>query len=174
MTIPSSSPSFPNGLIRPPAFAVRPSRVHGRGVFACEPIRGGTRLMEYAGERISHEEAAVRYDDDSMAHHHTFLFTLDDQTCIDGRRCGNESRYLNHSCAPNCEAVEEEGGIVFIALRDIAAGEELTFDYNLERDEPLPRNWRVLYACHCGSQDCRRSMLNLEIAAVRKALQESA
>src|SRR5438132_7236084 len=80
---------------------VKESPIQGVGVFATRAIAKGERILEYVGERISHEEADARYDDAAMARHHTFLFTVDEDTCIDGAVGGNESRLINHSCAPN-------------------------------------------------------------------------
>src|SRR5689334_5600546 len=105
-----------------PLYAVRPSAIAGLGVFAARRISQGTRIIEYIGERISDEEAGRRYDDDAMEQHHTFLFSVDDDTVIDGGVNGNEARYINHACAPNCEAVNEEGRIYIEALADIDPG----------------------------------------------------
>jgi hypothetical protein len=143
---------------RLPGLRVGTSPIHGRGVFATRAISRGERIVEYVGERISEEEADARYDDDAMEHAHTFLFTVDDGTVIDGARGGNDARFINHSCAPNCEAVNEEGRIFIEALRDIAPGEELTYDYNLERGELTP-GWRERYACSCGAPSCRGTLL---------------
>ena len=108
-------------------FIVRRSDIHGRGAFATEWIDKGTRLIEYTGERISEEEADARYDDeDDSRPHHTFLFSLDD---------GNAARWINHSCEPNCEAVIEDDRIFIDAIRDIAPGEELFYDYAFVLDE---------------------------------------
>ncbi|HJT63617.1 MAG TPA: SET domain-containing protein-lysine N-methyltransferase, partial [Candidatus Limnocylindria bacterium] len=116
-------------------FEVRPSPIHGLGVFACRPIAAGLRLIEYTGEVISDEEADRRYDDHAMERHETYLFGLADGTCIDGAAGGNEAHLINHSCDPNCEAVEVDGHIWIEAVRPIAAGEELTYDYAYERTE---------------------------------------
>ena len=137
---------------------VRTSVIHGRGVFARRAIPKGTRIVEYVGERISTQEADARYDDDAMERAHTFLFTVDEDTVIDGARGGNEARFINHSCEPNCEAVNEDGRIYVEALRPIAPGDELTYDYNLERGELTP-GWRERYACSCGAPSCRGTLL---------------
>src|SRR5476651_1856609 len=81
-----------------PYIEICTSAIQGRGAFAARPIRKGTRIVEYTGQRISWRTADKRYDDDKMGRHHTFLFTVDDKTCIDGARGGNEARFLNHSC----------------------------------------------------------------------------
>lgn len=139
-------------------FELRTSAIHGRGVFARRSIPKGTRILEYVGERISTEEADERYDDDAMERAHTFLFTVDERTVIDAARDGNEARFINHSCEPNCETVNEDGRIFIEALRAIAPGEELTYDYNLERGELTP-GWRERYACSCGTPSCRGTLI---------------
>src|SRR5687768_10679939 len=85
-------------------FVLRRSAIQGRGAFAIRPVRKGTRIIEYTGERISHDEADRRYDDAGMGRHHTFLFSVDRKTVIDAAVGGNDARFINHSCAPNCEA----------------------------------------------------------------------
>ena len=86
---------------------MRDSRVHGLGVFAPRRIRKGTRVIEYLGERISHNEADRRYDDKDANDNHTFLFIVDARTVIDAGVDGNDARFVNHSCDPNCESVIE-------------------------------------------------------------------
>ena len=142
-----------------PPVEVRSSPIHGRGVFATRRIRAGTRIIEYTGERISSEEADARYDDDAMEEHHTFLFGVDEDTVIDASRCGNEARFINHSCDPNCEAVLENGRVFIEAIRTIQPGEELTYDYALEREGPYQPSWDRLYACRCGAPNCRGTLL---------------
>ncbi|MGA1987629.1 MAG: SET domain-containing protein-lysine N-methyltransferase [Candidatus Sulfotelmatobacter sp.] len=131
------------------ALAVRPSPIHSVGVYTSTPIRKKTRVVEYDGERITAEEADRRYNGVSR----TYLYGLDDgKTVIDGHGLG---AYLNHSCDPNCEVDEIKGRVWIFAIRDIAAGEELLWDYNLYDDEdPAP--------CHCGSPKCRGTMYSRE------------
>ncbi len=145
--------------VRQPSLEVRRSPIAGFGVFATRRIRKGTRIVEYAGERITPHEADVRYDDDESAHPHVVLFTVDRRTVIDAAVGGNESRYINHSCAPNCETVTEAGRVYIEALRTIAAGEELTYDYRLQRPGPPRPEWTARYACRCGAAGCRGTML---------------
>ena len=140
-------------------FEIRESPIQGKGVFAARRIRKGTRIIEYTGERISADEADRRYDDDSMARHHTFLFTVDDDTIVDAAVAGNEARFINHSCAPNCEAVIEDGRIWIEALRTIRPGEELVYDYQYERTGRYRAAWKDLYACECGAASCRGTIL---------------
>jgi SET domain-containing protein len=140
-------------------FELRRSPIQGRGAFALRKIRKGTRIIEYTGERISNDEADGRYDDDAMSRHHTFLFTLDDDTCVDGGVDGNESRFINHSCDPNCEAVIEDRRIWIEAIRTIQPGEELLYDYQYERDVDGEELDPAQYPCRCGADDCRGTIL---------------
>jgi SET domain-containing protein len=141
-------------------FAVRGSDIHGRGVFALRKIRKGERLVEYTGERLSHAEADRRYEAEHEADDpHTFLFTVDHKTVIDATRGGNSSRWINHSCAPNCESEVEEGRVYIDALRDISPGEELTYDYQLYLDEPHTAKAKRENPCHCGTRRCRKTLL---------------
>jgi hypothetical protein len=141
---------------------VRRSRVQGRGGFALRWISKGERIVEYVGERISPAEADARYDDDAGPRHHTFLFSVDEDTVIDAAVNGNEARYINHSCDPNCEAVDHRGRIYIEAIRDIAPGEELFYDYNFELDEPITRAMLRRYPCRCGTAACRGTILGLK------------
>jgi hypothetical protein len=142
-----------------PVFEIRPSPIQGFGAWAVRPIRKGTRIVEYLGERIASEEAEERYDDDASEHPHVLLFTVDEETVIDAGVGGNEARYFNHSCAPNCEAVVEKGRVFIVARRAIAPGEELTYDYQLERPGSAKAEWARRYACRCGANRCRGTML---------------
>jgi SET domain-containing protein len=146
---------------RKPPFRVRSSPIHGRGVFATRRIRPGQRLIEYTGELIDDEEAAERYDDEAGSHHHTFLFGVKDGTLIDAGRGGNDARFINHSCEPNCEAVLDDGHVFIEAIRNIQPGVELAYDYSLEPGSRLPPGWKERYACHCGAPTCRGTILKL-------------
>jgi uncharacterized protein len=144
---------------KPPPFDILRSPIQGRGAFATRRIRKGERVIEYTGERITNAEADRRYDDERMHRHHTYLFTLTQRTVVDGGAGGNASRFINHSCEPNCEAVIEDGHIWIRALRTIAPGRELTYDYQYERvggdDEADERK----YPCRCGARRCRGTIL---------------
>ena len=137
---------------------VRHSPIHGAGVFAAVPIRVEEEIIYYEGMLISHREAEGDEEDDG----HTFLFTLNDEWVIEGAIGGNEARWINHSCDPNCEAllVEDDDGdrrkdrIVIQAMRDIRVGEELTYDYNILTDEPFTDDLRALWRCRCGAPGC--------------------
>jgi SET domain-containing protein len=156
-----------------PPVQVRESPIHGKGIFAARRMRSGQRIIEYVGERISPDEANARYDDDQVDHPHILLFTVDETTVIDGAHGGNESVYINHSCAPNCEAVNEDGRIFVEALRDIAMGEELTYDYNLERPGRYRAEWKERYRCLCGAPNCRGTMLAPPKTAARKSARKT-
>ena len=149
-------------------FEIRQSPVAGMGAFATRPIAKGTRLIEYVGDRISQAKADKRYDDDAMEHHHTFLFSIDARTVIDASSGGNEARFINHSCAPNCEAVQEGKRIFIEAIAPIEPGAELFYDYGLERDEPFQESWKVLYVCKCGAANCRGTMIRGREEPVKK------
>jgi SET domain-containing protein len=128
-------------------------------VFATRRIRPGQRIIEYAGERISNAEADRRYDEDGMRRHHTFLFTLNRKTVVDGNRQGSDARYINHSCDPNCVAVIEDGRIYIDALRNIQPGTELAYDYQYERTGPEDAELEEFYRCTCGAAKCRGTIL---------------
>jgi len=144
---------------RPPLFEVRHSRIHGYGVFAARRIRKGTTVIEYLGDRVSHDEADARYEDKDANDNHTFLFTVDSKTVIDGGVGGNEARYINHGCDPNCTSTTQNKRIYVEAIRTIQPGEELAYDYQIERDPDDPPNVDEIFACRCGAAKCRGSML---------------
>ena len=144
---------------RLPLFEVRHSRVHGYGVFAARRIRKGTTVIEYLGDRVSHDEADARYEDKDPNDNHTFLFTVDSKIVIDGGVGGNEARYINHGCDPNCASTTQKKRIYVEAIRTIQPGEELAYDYQIERDPEDPPNVDEIFACRCGAEKCRGSML---------------
>jgi SET domain-containing protein len=140
-------------------YSVRRSEIHGRGVFASRTIRKGTVIIEYRGVRTTWEAASERQSSDSDPQH-TFIFATHDGRVIDASRRGNAARWINHSCAPNCRTFEDEQGRVFIeAKRTIRAGDELTYDYQLELDERVTAKLRAEYACRCGAKRCRGTLL---------------
>ena len=136
---------------------VRKSGVHGQGVYAVHAIPEGKRIIEYTGERVSWEAAPDDKNDP-----HTFNFGLDNGEVINPEVGGNDARWINHSCDPNCEAVEEDDRIFIYAIRDIRAGEELLYDYQLEIDEPITEASKKKFECHCGVSNCRGTMLGLK------------
>jgi SET domain-containing protein len=150
-------------------FEIRESPIQGRGAFAFREIRRGTPIIEYTGERISHAEADRRYDDESMERHHTFLFTVNRRTVIDAAVNGNDARFINHSCDPNCEAVIEDGRIFIEAIRTIHSGEELAYDYQYERTGSIDESDASRYVCRCGAVNCRGTILAPEKRGKRRA-----
>ena len=138
---------------------VRRSKVHGQGVFALKRIRKGTRIIEYVGDRISHARANRRYDDHDENDNHTFLFAVDRNVVIDATVDGNDSRFINHSCAPNCESNIEHRRVFIDCIRSIEPGEELNYDYGLMIDEPYTPKLLAEYPCWCGSEECRGPLL---------------
>jgi SET domain-containing protein len=137
----------------------RRSGVHGKGVFALAPIAAGETIIEYTGEIIDWAEALRRHPHDPSDPNHTFYFHIDEHHVIDALYGGNSSRWINHSCNPNCEADEVEGRVFIKALRPIRVGEELSYDYGLIIDEPLTPQLKAEYPCWCGHRNCRGTLL---------------
>ena len=143
----------------PLPFEIRRSPIQGLGGYATQSIAAGVRLIEYAGERLSPESAEARYPDSAVERHHTYLFAIDDAVVVDAAVNGNEARFLNHSCAPNCDAVIEDGRIWIETIHDIEPGEELVYDYAYilaERHTPATKK---RYPCRCGAITCRGTIL---------------
>jgi uncharacterized protein len=141
---------------------VRRSGVHGKGVFALQDIAEGETIIEYVGEIISWKEADRRHPNNPDEPNHTFYFSIrDGKKVIDAAVGGNAARWINHSCNPNCEADEDDDTHrVFIkALRNIAAGEELNYDYGLIIEERYTPKLKAEYRCLCGAKNCRGTML---------------
>ncbi len=138
---------------------VRRSGVHGKGVFALQDIAEGETLIEYVGEVISWDEAQDRHPHDPEDPNHTFYFHVNEDRVIDALYGGNSSRWINHSCDPNCEADEDNDRIFIKAIRNIQAGEELNYDYGLIIDEPYTKKLKAEYPCWCGSAHCRGTLL---------------
>ena len=140
-------------------FEIRLSAIHGLGAFATESIGAGVRLIEYTGERLTPAEAEARYPDVEGERHHTLLFAIDDEVVIDAAHGGNEARFINHSCDPNCDAVVEDGRIWIETIRVVAAGDELAYDYAYVLEERHTAAARRRYPCSCGAEDCRGTIL---------------
>ena len=145
---------------------VRRSGIHGRGIFAAIDLAPGQRIIEYKGRRITHAQADTLYDD-SLDTGHTFLFTLNDKYIVDANQQGNSARWINHSCAPNCEAMihvningDEKRDKVYIeAIKPIKAGQELTYNYGIVLEVPHTRRMKEVWACRCGARNCTGTML---------------
>lgn len=140
-------------------FEIRPSPIHGLGAFATRRIAAGTRLIEYAGQRLTPDEADARYPDTPGQRHHTVLFAIDDDVVIDAAVDGNDARFINHSCDPNCDAVVDDGRIWIETIRDVSPGEELAYDYAFELEERHTPAAKRRYPCSCGSAKCRGTIL---------------
>lgn len=158
-----------------PYYEIRRSGIQGSGAFAIRHIPKGTRLVEYTGERISHEEADRRPDfkDDTGATH-VVLFTVDKRTVIDARVGGNEAQLFNHSCEGNCEAVIEEKRVYLETTRDVEPGEELTYDYEMEYSGEDIVEARKLYPCRCGRPKCRGTLLDIPKKLLARIRREEA
>lgn len=155
-----------------PYYVVRNSKIHGKGVFAKRPIRKGTQILEYTGPIVSREEADEIGNTTVDGHTHTMLFTLDEDKVIDGNR-GGDARYVNHSCDPNCEAIQYDDDTIWIeALRTIPKGQELTYDYHLEVPGKITEKVKKEYACYCGSANCRGTQIAASILEKLKKKEE--
>jgi SET domain-containing protein len=130
---------------------IRSSSLHGAGVYTTAPILRGTRVLEYTGRRLTTEQSEGLYDDCEV----TYLFGMaDGKTVIDGF---GMAAFVNHSCQPNCDTDQIDNRVWIIAVRDIVAGEELTYDYNIYDAEPGEH-----VPCYCGANSCRGTMLSEE------------
>jgi hypothetical protein len=131
-----------------PRLLIRSSSIHAAGCYTLDSIPRGRRVLEYSGPRISKDLADERYAD----RHVTYLFGFgDSRDVIDGF---GTAMFLNHSCDPNCETEEHNGHIYIRAIRDIAANEELVYEYNLYDSEDDGAD------CHCSTPRCRGTMFS--------------
>ena len=146
-----------------PGLIIRSSSIHAAGCYTMRPIKKGTRICEYDGPRLTKEAADELYADRIV----TYLFGVGDQEMvIDGFGTG---MFVNHSCAPNCETLDEDGRIFVNAIRDIAAGEELLYEYNLYDSDDTTQD------CYCGAKNCRGTMFSdLELKRRKKLTKEKA
>lgn len=134
---------------------IRQSAVHGTGVYAKQPIQKGHRIIEYTGRIVAWKKASDQADGP-----HTFLFGLTNgRDVIDPAVNGNEARWINHSCDPNCEAIEEGNRVFIYALKPLRPGDELFYDYGLEVDQPRTPELEKEYRCFCGAVRCRGTLL---------------
>ena len=154
------SPALTPAPITGRRIQTRRSGVHGKGVFALSDFAKGETIIEYVGEIITWKEALRRHPHDPKDPNHTFYFHIDETHVIDAKYGGNSSRWINHSCKPNCEPDEVEGRIFIKALRDIQAGEELNYDYGLVIEAPLTPALKLEYPCWCGAKKCRGTLLS--------------
>ena len=119
------------------------SRIAGHGLFAAQAIKQGTKIMRYIGEKITTEESDRR-----LAAGNVYIFGLNERSALDGDTPKNTARHINHSCDPNCHTEQYGNTIWIVALRDIQAGEELTYNYEYELDDEPAE------PCHCGAPHC--------------------
>jgi hypothetical protein len=134
---------------------VRESGIHGKGVYATKRIRKGSAIIEYTGERIGEDEANARYENNPS----TYLFMVDDDVYIDGLAGGNDARFINHSCEPNCVAYLDDDRVVIHALKNIQPGTELVYDYQLTRENDDVVGTSTDYTCRCGASACKGTMM---------------
>jgi SET domain-containing protein len=149
------------GASRGRRIQVRRSGIHGKGVFALQPIAAGETILEYTGKVITWKQAQKRPPHNPDEPNHTFFFHIDDKHVIDGGDGGNAAKWINHACGPNCEADEddEEHRVFIKALRDIEPGEELNYDYGLILEGKHTKEVKEEFACRCGTPECRGTML---------------
>ena len=144
---------------------VQDSAIHGKGVFAQTNIQKGDCIIEYKGERISWKTALKRHPHDPLQPNHTFYFSITNGKVIDGKVKGNDAKWINHSCAPNCVANEvidkkERLHVFLFAKKNIKVGEELFYDYSLDVEGKRTKALKEDYLCRCGSKKCRGTMLS--------------
>ncbi len=138
------------GVEMPSGLIIRSSAIHAAGCYTMRPIRRGEKVCEYDGPRFTKQVADDRYAGRFI----TYLFSFGEEgTVIDGF---GTAMFLNHCCEPNCESGEDGGRVFITAIRDIAAGEELTYEYNLHDSDDEPG------ICHCGAPGCRGTMFSAE------------
>jgi SET domain-containing protein len=162
----NGAPTLPRNTRMPKKIEARRSAIHGNGVFATQAIARGERVIRYKGLLRTHAEVDRVYADEADSGH-TFIFTLNDKYVIDANVDGNDARWINHSCDPNCEAahLESDTGkkrkdrIYIEAMRDIVPGEELTYNYGITLDEPYTARLKKIWACRCGAKNCTGTML---------------
>ncbi len=144
------------------ALILRSSAIHAVGCYTTTAIRKGRRVAEYTGPRLTRAEADQAYPNSPV----TYLFGLGDGSVVIDGQC--MAKFINHSCDPNCETIEKNGHVWIVAIRNIAAGEEITYDYCLydgTDDEAL---------CNCGAKSCRGTMYSEEEIKRRKTAAKKA
>ncbi len=130
---------------------VGPSPIAGKGLFAAQDIKKGAKIIQYIGKKITQEES-----DRCLAAGNVYIFGLNERYSIDGDTPKNTARYINHSCDPNCQTEQFGNTIWIVSSKDIQAGEELTYNYGYEVDDP-PAD-----PCHCGAHNCCGYILGLQ------------
>ena len=133
------------------------SRIDRQGLFATQDIKQGTRILQYIGEKIASKERAHR-----LAAGNAYIFHLNYRYALDGETLENTARYINHSCAPNCEVEKTNGTLWIVALRDIQAGEELSYNYGYDAKH------YANHPCNCGAANCCGYILDQQYWGVIK------
>jgi SET domain-containing protein len=135
---------------------IRSSAIHAAGCYTTTRIPKGKRVAEYTGPRLHKDEADILYEASPI----TYLFGLGDGKVVIDGHCA--AMFINHSCDPNCETGEVNGRVWITAIKNIAAGSEITYDYCLYDggDEPA--------ICNCGSKNCRGTMYSPKEVRRRK------
>ncbi len=152
---------------------VRPSTIHGMGVFAHRPIPKGTRVTAYGGERVRKADLPAQVEAGTRTL--TYVLNLDEDTAIDGAVGGTDARFVNHCCAPNCEVYIFDGVPYLYAMEPIPEGAELTFDYKLQSmsgEQASADLCRALLPCRCGAPDCRGTLVALSPLGLAEVTEE--
>jgi len=136
-----------------PGLEIRPSTIEGKGCFSSLPFQDGRKIAEYTGERISNAEANRRAKRRKLR-----ICAINHRWSLDGSKGGNGTHYINHSCEPNAYMKILFGRIIFMALRDIRPGEEITIDY----ESTLHSNKK---RCSCGAPSCRGTINRVKLSA---------
>ena len=144
-----------------PKIARRRSGIAGWGVFAASDISKNTRIIDYAGELV-HNSVSEAREDRYLREGCVWVFRVNRNWSRDANVGGNVARFINHSCTPNCEAIEEEGRIFIETIKKVALGEELTYDYNLILEERHTPAVKRAHACFCGTRRCRGTLLGVK------------
>jgi len=122
---------------------IRRSKIHRYGVFAAQRIPANRKVIEYTGQRLNRKQAKIRGDGD-----YTYLFALDSYWTLDGAVGGSGAEIINHSCDPNLVSRIVKGHVLYVSLRTIRRGEELTVNYNFDKDVRT-------FPCSCGTASCK-------------------
>jgi SET domain-containing protein len=122
---------------------IRRSKIHRYGVYAEERIPANRKVIEYTGARLNRKQAAAVESGE-----YTYLFAVDDYWTLDGARGGSGAEIINHSCEPNLISRVMKGHVLYMSVREIHRGEELTVDYNFS-------DLKELTLCSCGASTCR-------------------
>ena len=140
---------------------VKTSPVHGKGVFARKTIPRGTRIFEYAGERVLKVNLARDLVNGLTSL--IYVMNLNGTLAIDGERGGNNARFINHSCDPNCEVLYFNETPYIYAMKEISEGVELNFDYKYGSDadvEATAEQKREWFPCNCGAENCKGTLID--------------